>query len=160
MTAPQWQPYSASEGQVAAGETPGAGACEGQAQGTGGDTSPEHTSASPAHARADSSAALECRSVTLRRVFGSYTLPAAVLAGVPSLRPDRSTWAPLGDTETLRDLVAATGHAGALAVLDAALALRLLAVRREGESREACDARWAEGHRALLAAVEQAWGAL
>lgn len=145
MTAPQWQPYSASEGQ---------------AQGTRGDASPEQASASPARARVDSSAAPECKSVTLRRVFGRYALPAAVIAGVPSLRPDRSTWAPLGDTETLRDLVAATGHARPLAVLDAALALRLLAVRREGESREACDARWAEGHGALLAAVERAWGAL
>lgn len=117
-------------------------------------------SACESHEASASPARATPKPTTLRRVFATRVLPAATLAGVPSLRPDRSTWAPLGDTETLRDLVAATGHARPLAVLDAALALRLLAVRREGESREACDARWAEGHGALLAAVEQAWGAL
>lgn len=118
------------------------------------------TRAGESHEASASPACATPKPTTLRRVFATRTLPAATLAGVPSLRPDRSTWAPLGDTETLRDLVAATGHARPLAVLDAALALRLLAVRREGESREACDARWVEGHGALLAAVERAWGAL
>lgn len=119
----------------------------------------------PSHAQADQPALSPARANpskpdALRRVFAERVLPAAVAAGVPELRPDGVPWWPLSDVEAITTLVRLTGHTRALAVCEAALALREWMVRRAGESREDCAARWVEGYGELVERVEAAWAAL